>query len=354
MRILALDLGKFKSVACIYGQTDGKHEYQTIRTSFFEVTGLIDTFKPDRFVIEVSPLAGWVGDLVRERGIELQVANANGAAWCWRNIKRKTDKLDALKLAKLSALNQLPLVHLPEPKVREWRSLIQYRQSLVKRRTRIKNRIQAILDRAGVDQSTLGKLGWSERRLVVLRKQARSLGRCVRGQLWRGELHEELDQFTNVQEAIERVEAKLDAVAAKDKRVRHLRTIPGVGARLAEMMVAVIDDPHRFKNGKQVASYIGLTPRQYQSGTMDRQGRISGHGHKHLRCLLVEVAWVGRMYNPWIRELYERVCRGIATRRKVAIVAVARRLLIRCWAMLRDETRWQGPAGTPRPSKTAA
>jgi transposase len=50
------------------------------------------------------------------------------------------------------------------------------------------------------------------------------------------------------------------------------------------MVVAVIDDPHRFKRGKQVGSYIGLTPRQYQSGTMDRQGRISGHGHKHLHC----------------------------------------------------------------------
>lgn len=354
MKILALDLGKFKSVACIYRAEDGEHEFRTIKTAYLEVGGLLGNVKPDRFVIEISPLAGWVGDLAREQGLELQVANANGAAWCWRNVKRKTDKLDALKLAKLSAMNQLPLVHLPEVKTREWRALIQYRQSLVKRRTRIKNRIQAIFDRIGADRSTTGKQSWTDKSLAELRKKARPLNKCVRGQLWRGELSEELDQFDNVQEVLDRVEGRLDALGEKDKRVRRLRTIPGVGVRLAEMVVAVIDDPHRFKNGKQVASYLGLTPRQYQSGTMDRQGRISGHGHKNLRSLLVEVAWLGRMYNPWMRELYDRVCRGSSARKKIAIVAVARRLLICCWAMLRDETSWQGPAGTARPARRVA
>lgn len=343
MKILALDLGKFKSVACVYVAGTAEHEFTTIRTEYLEVGNLVDSVKPDRVVIEISPLAGWVGDLVRSMGMELQVANPNGAAWCWKSIKRKTDRLDALKLAQLSAMNQLPLVHLPEPKVREWRALIGYRQSLVGRRTRIKNRIRALLDRVGGDKLPSGKTGWTVKAMAELRERSRPLARCVRGQFWRGELWEELQQYDAVQEVIGRVEAKLDGLARADKRVGRLQTIPGVGPRLAEMVVAVIDDPHRFKNGKQVGSYVGLTPRQYQSGTMDRQGRISGRGHKHLRSLLVEVAWLGRLYNPWMRELYERVCRGSSSRKKIAIVAVARRLLIRCWAMLRDETRWQGP-----------
>ena len=349
MRILALDLGKFKSVACVYDAATAEHEFRTVETLFLEIDKLIEETKPDRVVIEISPLAGWVGDLIRAKGIELQVANTNGAAWCWRNVKRKTDRLDALKLAQLSAMNQLSFVHLPEPRVREWRSLIQYRQSLVARRTRIKNRIRSILDREGLPGLPSSKKGWTTEAVKVLRNKARPLDPCPRGEFWRGEMWEELQQFDHVQEAIGRVEAKLDSVGGSNPQVCRLKSIPGVGPRLAEMVVAVIDDPHRFKNGKHVGSYVGLTPRQYQSGTMDRQGKISGHGHKHLRCLLVEVSWLGLRRNPWMREVYERVRRGSPTRKKIAIVAVARRLLIRCWAMMRDETRWQGPAQEKAP-----
>jgi len=140
------------------------------------------------------------------------------------------------------------------------------------------------------------------------------------------------------------VEVELDELAKRDERVKQLQTIPSVGPRLAEMVVAVIDDPKRFKNGKQVGAYVGLVPRLYESGSMSRQGKISKQGHKHLRALLVEVSWLGLRHNAWMREVYKRVCRGSKTRRKIAIVAVARRLLIRCWAMLRDGTNWSPPA----------
>ena len=122
-----------------------------------------------------------------------------------------------------------------------------------------------------------------------------------------------------------------------------LRTIPGVGPRLAEAVAAWIDDPGRFANGRQVGCYAGLTPRRYQSGSMDRQGRISGQGNALLRSLLVEVAWLGRRHNPWMRMVYERALRGSPSRKKIAIVAVARRLLVVCWAMLRDRRPWRDP-----------
>ena len=150
-------------------------------------------------------------------------------------------------------------------------------------------------------------------------------------------------QYDAVGRSLAEVEFKLNALGEADARVRRLRTIPGVGPRLAEALVAVIDDPRRFQNGKQVACYVGLTPRQYQSGAVDRQGRISGAGNRCLRSLLVEVSWLGLHSNPWMREVYERVCRGSVSRKKLAIVAVARRLLIRCWAMLRDQETWQPP-----------
>ena len=154
----------------------------------------------------------------------------------------------------------------------------------------------------------------------------------------------ELGQYEAVAKAIAEVEFKLNELAKSDDRVKRLRTIPGVGPRLAEMVVAVIDDPRRFKSGKQVGAYVGLTPRLYESGSMSRQGKISGQGHKHLRAMLVEVSWLGLRHNGWMLEVYERVRRGSSTRKKIAIVAVARRLLIRCWAMLRDEQDWSPPA----------
>ena len=62
-----------------------------------------------------------------------------------------------------------------------------------------------------------------------------------------------------------------------------------------------------------------------------------------MRSLLVEVSWIGRQYNPWMKAVYERALRGTTSRRKIAIVALARRLLVVCWAMLRDGTKWKAP-----------
>ncbi len=159
--------------------------------------------------------------------------------------------------------------------------------------------------------------------------------------LWQGQLHSELRALDQVQALIEQVEAKLDCLGVADARVQRLRTIPGVGPRLGEMLVAWIDDPHRFKNGRQVGAYAGLTPKQHQSGTHDRLGRITKQGPGLMRKLLVEVAWLMRRYNPYANAIFERLCKGQKTRRKQAAVALARKILIWSWAMLRDERDWQ-------------
>ena len=109
-------------------------------------------------------------------------------------------------------------------------------------------------------------------------------------------------------------------------------------------MAAVLDNPRRFKNGRQVAAYAGLLPRVFQSGSVDRKGRITGAGNRYLRGMLVEVSWLGLRTNPWMRQVLDRVCRGCPSRRKIAIVAVARRLLIWCWAMMRDDRDWRPKA----------
>jgi transposase len=149
MRILALDLGKYKSVACEYEAESGRHRFVTVPTNPKALHDLIVDREPDRVVIEICSIAGWVSDLVRALGIEIEVANANDERWQWRKVKTKNDRADALKLAQLSAMNQLRLVHVPRSEIRQWRALIAYRQHLVQRRTKIKNHIRDLLLREG-------------------------------------------------------------------------------------------------------------------------------------------------------------------------------------------------------------
>ena len=339
MKIVALDLGKFKTVSCLYDTEASQSSYEKLKTAPFVLHQLIARLCPDRVVFEVGPMAGWVHDVAASFKIDVQVANANHEGWRWRNMKRKTDRLDALKLARLSAMDQLPLVHIPGKATREHRSLIRYRCKLVSRRTRIKNTIRGLLHREAIPIRS-GHGGWTRQSLDRLRLLACPLESARADELWRGELHEELAALASVESQIARVEAKLDSLAGQDRRIQRLQTIPCVGPRTAEMLVAVIDDPHRFASGKEVGSYLGLTPRQYQSGSMDRSGRISKEGHRQLRRMLVEVSWLALRYNSHLRGVYMRLCRGSSSRRKIAIVGVARKLAILAWAMLGDETIW--------------
>lgn len=342
MKILAIDLGKRRSVACDYERESGTFEFITVQSRPHDLQELLDQRRPDTVVIEICPMAGWVCDLIRGNALPIIVAKTTEQAWRWKNVKRKTDRDDALKLAQLASLNQLKPVHVPQRSIRQWRSLIMYRHSLVTRRTQVKNRILAMLTEHALEISTGTRYAWTKTHQHNLRSLALPYAKCGGEELWRGELLCELDLLTYLDQQIGMIEQRLDVCASQDERVALLRTIPGVGPRLAETIVVMIDDPSRFSRGKEVACYAGLTPRQYQSGDSDRHGRISRAGNGLLRGLLVEVSWIGLRYNAWLRRIFDRVSRGSRTRRKMAIVAVARHLLICCWAMLRDNSPWHG------------
>jgi transposase len=338
--ILAIDLGKFHSQACFYLVADGSHEFMKVASTPKAMHELLSSRPVDRVVIEVGAQAGWVVDLCRTLGIEVQVACAGGEAWRWKNVKYKSDKQDARKLARLSAHNELVLVHVPQRPVRQWRSLIQYRNKLVERRTAVRCAVHALLAVQG-DQALIRN--WNGPMVEELKKLSKPLKRCG-AELWRGQLDSELRMMEQLDELIEEADAKLDALAAQEsqhgRRVRLLQSIPGVGPRLAEMVVAWIDDPGRFATGRQVGSYAGLTPRRFQSGESDRHGRISKAGCGRLRKLLVQVAWGMLQYNERGKAVFERLCKGQKTRRKQAAVALARKVLVWCWAMLRDGKPW--------------
>jgi len=231
-------------------------------------------------------------------------------------------------------------VYIPQITVRQWRALITYRRHLVGRRTKIKNHIRDLLVREGQILAR-GSRCWTKLGQELLSSMARPLAEVGVAELWRGELWEELQQLQMVQARIASVEEKLNAIGEADKRVQLLRTIPGVGPRLAEAIVALLDQPQRFRKASQVSGYVGMVPKAFDSGESERRGHITRQGSGLVRSLLVEVAWAGLRHNAWMRQTYQRLSGGgKKVRKKIAIVAVGRKLLVRCWAMLRDNRAW--------------
>jgi len=127
MQILALDPGKFKSVSCRFDTQQKSTECWTLSTDRHYLTKVLQNYQPQLVVIEACSIAAWVHDLCRKLGFEILVCNPNQEAWRWKNVKRKTDRDDALKLAKLAALGQLVPVHIPAVATREHRWLVKYR-----------------------------------------------------------------------------------------------------------------------------------------------------------------------------------------------------------------------------------
>ena len=340
--IMSIDLGKFKSVVCFYNVKSCKATYKSFKTNPQELHDLVVSHPVDFIVFEACDIIGWICDLLDNLELKYEVANTNTGEWSGRKLKKKTDKKDALWLAKRAALGDLSTVYVPKKEIREKRSLINYRQSLTERITQVKNTIRSILNSQAYSLPS-GRKCWSKQNIEQLRGMAMPMDEVKPDELWKGILWSELVSLELLIDKLQVIEDKLEELNSSDEKVKLLQTVPGVGPRLAEAVVAYIDDPHRFKNCKQVGSYIGMTPRQYQSGNTDRHGRISKFGNRLLRALLVEVCWLGLRWNPWIKETYERIKRSSKTRAKIAIVATARRLFVRLWAMMRDGAGWQMP-----------
>jgi len=345
--ILAIDLGKRKSVFCKLDTSSLKPEYSTVKTvpeKFHDIFADLDS-KNSIVLFEVGTQAGWLSDMLRAMGLDFKVANVNHSAWKWTNNTNKSDKADALRLAMMYQQGFFPEVHIPVKVVRQKRSLIYYRQKIVNRMTSVKNSIRALMTTVAVDLP-IGKSCWTKKQIKEIGLLALPLDQvddpC---ELWRGQLYMELQQLDVLRNCLDKTDKQLDEIGNTEKQVKLLQTVPGVGPRTSEAIAAVIDVPGRFKSCRQICNYVGFTPRRYQSGTMDRTGRISKRGNPHLRMLLVQASWTALKYD-WAKQIYMRVCRGSTKRRKIAIIAVARHMLMRCWAMLRDGKVWQYKAQT--------
>src|SRR5688500_9640329 len=172
--ILGLDLGKFKSVCCVMNVSTHAQTFETIQTTPQGLHDLLTLHiaaaaaaaaEPAGvwLVIETCDTAGWVHDLATSLGVSCTVVHTIGdERWRWRKVKRKTDKDDAIKLARLALLDELPpAVHMPDARQRQKRRLMLHRRSVVTRRTRRRNAMCLILHQKGI-QLEMGNKEWTK------------------------------------------------------------------------------------------------------------------------------------------------------------------------------------------------
>lgn len=315
-----------------------QHRSVKVPTTAEALTGVLRPLKGRcRVAYEVGTQAQWVAAVVRPLAAEVLVANPSRIPWLYRD-GRKNDRLDAKKLATLLYLKQLPTVHLPGADVSAWRALIKHRRGLVKRRTMIKNQIRAML--RAFQRQCPHKSCWTRVGRTWLRSQSFDSARNIM-------LYGLLAELEGLEAQIGGVERHLDAIAAAQPAVGLLRTIPGIGPRSAEAIVAFVDEIGRFQNRKQFASYFGVTPTQDASGLIDRHGHISKRGPSVVRWVLVEAVHRVILHCPAMRAFFERIWQHRKDRYKKAIVAVARKVLVVSFAMLRDNQRFDASRVLP-------
>lgn len=256
----------------------------------------------------------WVGDAAKIRASEVR--------------QQKHDRRDAALILKLLVEGRFPRIWIPSSEEKDLRQLLIHRHKLVRIRAQVKNELQHLAMNQGVTKKR--KL-WSKAGEQVL------LGLMLRP--WASRRREDLLRVKGMlDEQIAVLDQAAMEAAEKNEKARLLMTQPGVGPITSLAFVLTIGDAHRFPRGKQVASYLGLIPREYSSGGKQRLGSISKQGNSFLRMLLVEAAQVAVRSDPQMRNEYLHRCQRKA--KGVAKVAAARKLAIRLYWMLKTNTSY--------------
>jgi transposase len=333
MFFVGLDIHSKYIAICVLSETGQIVRRAQVKT-IDHMMRILENLK-DRFDVcyEASCGYGHFHDLLRPVAARVLVAHPGRLRLIYRS-KNKNDRKDAERLAKLLYLGEVPTVHVPSLDVRTWRELINCRSQVIGKRTRAKNVIRALLRSAGIRPPVRPGL-WTKSGLTWLRKLELP---TASQQLRRDLLLEEIETLNR---QLRRIEQELNRRAQQTPAVWLLKSIPGVGARTAEAMVAFVDDPHRFRNAKAVGSYFGLVPRQDQSGDKNLLGHITREGAPVVRKLATEAAWQATRRSPTVRAYFERSQRDDPARKKIAIVATAHYLVRVMWAMLKRGTFWE-------------
>ena len=266
----------------------------------------------------------WFMGLVERLGHEVWIGDAAQIRASYIR-KQKTDRRDAWHILKLLVEGRFPRIWTSNARMRDHRQLLVHRHRLVQLRTRVKNELQRLALKQGI-----------QRKRKLWTAQGREELESLILERWAGQRRADLLQLLAMLEGQIETWNQAVAQAAVYPEARLLMTQPGVGPVTALAFLLTIGDVHRFRRSKQIASYLGLIPRERSSGGKQRMGAISKQGNRLLRTLLVEAAQSAVRYDPAFRKEYLHRCHR--KHRAVAKVAAARKLAVRLYWMLRTQT----------------
>jgi len=277
--------------------------------------------------VEACGNSQWFLEMLQRLGHEAWIGDAAQIRASYVR-KQKTDKRDAAHILRLLVEGRFPRIWVPSAGQRDVRQLLIHRHKLVEIRTRVKNGLQHLAMNRGMQKkSTL----WS----VAGQKALRELP--LQG--WAGRRRQDLlALLKSLDQQIGELDQAVEEEAQRDKMAQLLRTQPGVGPITALAFVVTMGDVTRFRRGKQVASYLGLIPRERSSGGRQRLGAISKQGNRFVRTLLVEAVHNVTRLDESFRKTYQQRCHRMA--KGVAKVAAARKLAVRLYWMLRTNTAY--------------
>ena len=323
---IGVDFHARKQTVSYLTTEDGEIQQQELDHEKDDIRAFYAQFRGQVVIVgfESSGYAAWFEELLEELGCEIWIGHA---AEIRRQARRrqKNDRRDADLILELMVRGDFPRLHRYSRSSREVLQQLRYRHRLVKMRTMVLNSLQFMASSRAV--SLKGKL-------QTKRGQARLMELALPEPLAQ-QRHEQCQLLGELQQKIETVEKWLQQRGEQEAQVQRLRTHPGIGLLTGLGLVTTLELIERFAHSRKVTAYVGFDPVEDSSGERRRMGSISKQGSRLLRLLLVEAGQVAARHDGELGVVYRRIAmrRGHAT----AKVAVARRLLVRAFIMLRDE-----------------
>ena len=268
----------------------------------------------------------WADRRLQQLGINNIVVNPADVPTKSKERIRKTDRIDAGKLARELSVGHLDGIFIPDEKAEAFRVLVRLRRQLVIDQTRTKNRIKSLLLFLGEKPSDdIQEKYWTKRYIEALRKLP------IKQKGSKKALNELLDTLEVFKGQIASVVKQLRQYVANDKEadkiITLLRTVPGVGFVLSVVLYSEIIDIRRFQRLDDLAAYVGLAPAVHSSGEKETTLGLSRQKNKYIRNFLIEAAWTAIRKDRAFQESYGRLCHRMSN--KKAIIKISKKLLNR-------------------------
>jgi transposase len=285
-------------------------------------------------LLEASGFEPWLCDLLQGIGINVKLAHPFKTRAIAEE-KIKTDKLSAFVLADLLRTNFIAEAYIASPQIRQKRYQMRYRQTLVRLKTIIKNKLHSLLDQLGIIVPPVTDL---------FGKQGRTfLNQLQLPYPYQDFLQNYLQLIDTFKKSIKEVEKDIRKQIQEDKNIKLLMTIPGIGFILGAMIMAEIATIDRFYSSSKLASYAGMIPSLHQSGKVCYSGRITKQGNKYLRWAFIEASHTAIRKDPGLARFYQKLRFKKGSHK--AIVAVARKLLTYAFQILKTQKPYKGYPG---------